>query len=213
VLIFSEFCSVLDSYLGLHAVVHSRSKLARDRLVDFTGELQIRRRNEDDPPVNNDEIVKKDDHVYVVPEWHPQFVAEPAINGGRNSVNPLTGTPASSKRDSDDDNPSLSQLYAQELAPIALSTGPFAPTARQPTASSSPARAGGRADIEPYYHTSFCNELLCHPRLLHNCPKGNIVVKVGKASSVTHVCAHNLQSSDSLSLLRLNSASLNGSRA
>jgi len=33
-------------YLGLHAVVHSRSSLARDRLVDFTGELQIRRRNE-----------------------------------------------------------------------------------------------------------------------------------------------------------------------
>jgi len=33
-------------------------------------------------------------------------------------------------------------------------------------------------DIEPYFHTTFCNELLCHPRLLHNCQKGNIVVKV-----------------------------------
>lgn len=195
--------------------MHSRSKLARDRLVDFTGELQIRRRNEDDPPVNSDAIVKKDDHVYVVPEWHPQFVAEPAINGGRNSVDPFTGTPTSSKLDSDDDNPSLSQLYAQELAPVSLSTGPFAPAARQPTPSNAPARPSGpahRADIEPYYHTSFCNELLCHPRLLHNCPKGNIVVKVGKTSSVTRVCAHNLQPSYSLSVLRLNSVRLNGSK-
>jgi hypothetical protein len=196
--------------------VHSRSKLARDRLVDFTGELQIRRRHEDDTPVNNDAIGKKYDHVYVVPEWHPQFVAEPAINGGRNSVDPFTGTPTSSKLDSDDDNPSLSQLYAQELAPVALSAGPLAPTARQPTASNTPARASGpahRTDIEPYYHTSFCNELLCHPRLLHNCPKGNIVVKVGKASPVTRACALILQLSYALRVLRLNSASLNGSKA
>ena len=150
--------------------------------MDFTGEVQIRRRNEDDPPCSNDAIVKKDDYVYVVPEWHPQFIAEPAVDGGRNSVDPFTGTPTSFQLDGADDSPSLSQLYAQELAPVALSTVPFAPTSRQTTASSGPARASTpahRADIEPYYHTSFCNELLCHPRLLHNCPKGNIVVKVG----------------------------------
>ena len=33
-------------------------------------------------------------------------------------------------------------------------------------------------DIEPFYHTAFCNELLCCPRVMHNCPKKNIAVKV-----------------------------------
>ena len=35
-------------YLGLHCVVDSKSSLARDRLVDFTGELQLRRQTDDD---------------------------------------------------------------------------------------------------------------------------------------------------------------------
>ncbi|CAB9509212.1 expressed unknown protein [Seminavis robusta] len=171
-------------YLGLHAVVHSRSSLARDRLVDFTGEVQIRRRNEQDPPVNKDAIVKRDDQVYVVPQWHPQFIAEPTVNGGRNSVDPFdpySGKASTSKLEKLDGNPSRSQLYAQELAPVSLASAPFAPTGRHPPSSSASPRARApvnRSDIEPYYHTTFCNELLCHPRLLHSCPKGNIVMKV-----------------------------------
>ena len=168
-------------YLGLHAVVHSRSSLARDRLVDFTGELQIRRRNEGDPAVNNDLVVKTDDHVYVVPDWHTQFISEPAVNGGRNSVDPISAAAGSSKLENFDDNPSRSPLYAQELAPVPLSPVPFSSATRQMPNSSVPPRVRSpvnRGDIEPSYHTSFCNELLCHPRLLHNCPKGNIVMKV-----------------------------------
>lgn len=167
-------------YLGLHAVVHSRSSLARDRLVDFTGELQIRRRNESDPAVVDDSVVKTDEHAYVVPEWHTQFISEPTINGGRNSVDPAGIAADSSKLKKVDDNPSRSPLYAQELASLPLSSVPFPPATRPLPNSVQPrARAPvNHGDIEPSYHTSYCNELLCHPRLLHNCPKGNIVMKV-----------------------------------
>ena len=167
-------------YLGLHAVVHSRSSLARDRLVDFTGELQVRRRNESDPAVMDDSVIKTDEHAYVVPEWHTQFISEPTINGGRNSVDPAGIAAASSKVKKVDDNPSRSPLYAQELASLPLSSVPFPPATRPLPNSVQPrARAPvNRGDIEPSYHTSYCNELLCHPRLLHNCPKGNIVMKV-----------------------------------
>jgi hypothetical protein len=155
--------------------------LARDRLVDFTGELQIRRRNENDPPVNSEVVVKKDENVFVVPEWHPHFIAEPAVNGGRNSVDPFGGSSTASKIEESDKNPPRSQLYAQELAPVPLSPVPSAPMNRpQPGTGASPRTRAplNRADIEPYCHMSFCNELLCHPRLLQNCPKGNIVLKV-----------------------------------
>lgn len=155
--------------------------MARDRLVDFTGELQIRRRNENDAPVNNDVVVKKDENIFVVPEWHPQFIAEPAINGGRNSVDPFGERTTTSQLENFDDNPSRSQLYAQELAPVPLSPVPFTPASKTTPATSASPRARvplNRGDIEPYCHMSFCNELLCHPRLLQNCPKGNIVLKV-----------------------------------
>jgi len=165
-------------YLGLHAVVHSRSSLARDRLVDFTGELQIRRRNENDAASKDDLVFNTKDHLYVVPEWHTQFVSEPAIDGGRNHVDPLN---SGVKLEKLDDNPSRSPLYAQELAPVPLSPPPSNSATKQAAASCMPSRTRPsfqRGDIEPFYHTSFCNEMLCHPRLLQNCPKGNIVLKV-----------------------------------
>lgn len=169
-------------YLGLHAVVHSRSSLARDRLVDFTGELQIRRRNEGDPAAANKTAGDKpDDHTYVVPDWHSQFISEPAINGGRNSVDPIGTVAGPSKVENSEDNTSRSPLYAQELASVPLSPVPFSTSARHMTVGGVQPRVRtpvNRGDIEPYYHTSFCNEMLCHPRLLHNCPKGNIVMKV-----------------------------------
>jgi hypothetical protein len=166
-------------YLGLHSVVHSRSSLARDRLVDFTGELQIRRREEDeqvvkDTPMSLQKTKSSPRNVHVVPQWHDSFVAEPTVHGGRNSQGQQNGKSTEPKK-------SYSQLYAQELAPLPLQ---LTPSTRPSVSSSSGLKAQrGRPpvngeDIEPTYHTSFCNELLCHPRLLHNCPKGNIVVKV-----------------------------------
>lgn len=156
-------------YLGLHSVVHSKSSLARNRLVDFTGEMQIRRRGESDGDQENipSDFAKRPEDTHVVPEWHKDFVSEPTVNGGRNLQ---------------DDDSDIYHLYAQELAPLPLQA---TPSTRSSVASphsglTSPrGRANSSADdIEPYYHTSFCNELFCHPRLLHNCPKGNIVIKV-----------------------------------
>ena len=34
-------------YLGVHSSIHPHSKLACDRLVDFTGDMQVRRRSEE----------------------------------------------------------------------------------------------------------------------------------------------------------------------
>lgn len=184
-------------YLGLHCVVSNKSSLARDRLVDFTGELQIRRKNELDaleeeldggqnrPPSN-------DDGVYVVPPWRPTFVTEPALNGGRNSIEPSSVDMTTESTPSANpildpgkilllptDSSSL-QLYAQELAPVPLQLS--SSTGR---ALSTPSLPGVHrfnrpqaSYVEPTFHTSFCNELLCHPRLLHNCPQGHLAVKV-----------------------------------
>lgn len=158
-------------YLGLHAVVDKKSSLARDRLVDFTGELQLRRRQDDDPsPSTETRTVASasDDFAMLLPDWHPGFVSEPATHGGRN----LAGEALTAK-----EQVSTSSLYAQELAPLPLQLTPSArvsPAIQPGTRGRLPAD-----DVEPYFHTSFCNELLCHPRLLHNCPKGDIVVRVG----------------------------------
>jgi len=155
-------------YLGLHTVVDSKSSLARDRLVDFTGELQLRRRTIDDD--DDDEITplkrpasQQESYQLKLPKWHPDYLAEPTVDGGRNAVE-------SSNTSADAKSVSLSKLYAQELAPLPLM---FAPTTRI-----SPNSHTGKDDIEPFYHTSFCNELLCHPRILHNCPQGTVSIKV-----------------------------------
>lgn len=150
-------------YLGLHSVVHSKSSLARDRLVDFTREKQLRRRIELDAKETSEEEALKMD-------WQTGFVAEPTVHGGR-SKDKTNGKATEGK------GISTSPLYAQELAALRLHPNPSS----KPLASSiykNVRRAASGEDIEPYFHTTFCNELLCHPRLLHNCPKGNILIKV-----------------------------------
>ena len=162
-------------YLGLHSAVHSKSSLARDRLVDFTGELQIRRRNKDDKLPKEDGDSGK---IYVAPLWHSDFVGEPVLNGGRNIIQNIT---EDDEKVQAKDDLSKSRLYTQELAQIPLSI--FPPSNR---ASSSKITQGGIKggipmagnDVEPYFHTSFYNEILCQPRLLHNCARRNIVVKI-----------------------------------
>lgn len=149
-------------YLGLHTVVDKKSSLARDRLVDFTGELQLRVKRDHDRDIG-DEPSNREAFKLKLQPWHPAFLAEPTVRGGRNCV------------DEDPQGSPQSHLYAQELAPLPLQLAPSAP--RVPPGI----KPGGRLhgdDIEPFYHTTFCNEVLFHPRLLHNCPKGNIVIKV-----------------------------------
>jgi hypothetical protein len=88
-------------YLGIHSAISKKSKLARERLVDFTGEVQVRRKNKDDCCSNRPD--KDGGRVNIAKDWHDEFVAEPTINGGRN--------------DATFNDPSL---YVQEVAPIPL---------------------------------------------------------------------------------------------
>ena len=74
--------------------------------------------------------------------------------------------------------PAESVRYAQELSPIQLQVSPsvrLPPPASQSTGSRS--KTGRGNDVEPFYHTTFCNEMVLHPKMLRACPKGNIVVK------------------------------------
>jgi len=159
-------------YLGLHTVVDKKSSLARDRLVDFTGELQLRAGDSATLGEDTKESDENDPYTLELPRWHPRFLAEPTIEGGRNCVD----------ENSSEMKGPRSHLYAQELAPLPLQLVPSAPRVPPPhVAGAKPGVSRGRLhgnDIEPFYHISFCNELLFHPRLLHNCPRGNIVIKV-----------------------------------
>jgi len=160
-------------YLGLHTVVDSKSSLARDRLVDFTGEIQLRRRTEedddDDPAPSKRPTLERENYRLKLPKWHPNYMAEPTMNGGRNPLDPNHVLVSNSVN--------VSKLYAQELAPLPLMLAP----SNRLTSNTQPGMPRNRPhqdDIEPFYHTTFCNELLCHPRILHNCPRGTVAIKV-----------------------------------
>lgn len=147
-------------YLGLHPVIDTKSSLARERLVDFTGEVQVRRKSEGESSEDTLRLKpeQSDGYKVVLPDWHPQYVAEPTTNGGRYVYG---------------DSLSTGKLYAQELLPLPLHVAP--------SSRSSPGTGRinfNNDDIDPFYNTSFCNELLCLPRIVHNCGKGNLVLKV-----------------------------------
>ena len=157
-------------YLGLHHVVNNKSSLARHRLVDFSGELQVRRRTADDPVEKRDKRRDSDNYRVKLPPWHPLYVAEPVQNGGR-----VAGSV--SANDADVHAVEASQLYAQELAPLPLKLAPASTLSTGPQAGMATVRSSYE-DIEPFYHTIFSNELICHPRILHNCEPGHYSVKV-----------------------------------
>ena len=135
-------------FLGLHSSIHSQSKLACDRLVDFTGDVQVRRRRQGE---ESDCIDDDDGRIYSIDVWHKDFVGEPTVDGGRSQYR--------SKDDLIED--STSPLYAQEVAQIPIFHNKSAASTRH-----------------VYFHTSFCNELILGPRCLHNCTKRNITIKI-----------------------------------
>jgi hypothetical protein len=157
-------------YLGLHNVVNNKSSLARHRLVDFTGELQVRRRTKDDSDDRRDKRRDSDNYRLKLPPWHPLYIAEPVQNGGRISDEnaPDTGNTNIAE---------FSKLYAQELAPLPLMLAPASILSTGTQGGITPVRTSFD-DIEPIYHTTFCNELICHPRILHNCENGYYSIKV-----------------------------------
>jgi hypothetical protein len=166
-------------FLGLHNVVDSKSKIARQRLVNFSGELQVRERRPSERANPPNLFADRSDHDYVVPAWHTNFLSEPTMNGGRNVVDVNGSVSDSEHATSLPEKQSVTSptFYAQELAPVPLQLNP-------PLGSplNSPFRMARRTglskDAEPTFNTSFCNELLCTPRLLHHCPNGNFVIKV-----------------------------------
>eukprot|EP00535_Pseudo-nitzschia_heimii_P008056 CAMPEP_0197181318 /NCGR_PEP_ID=MMETSP1423-20130617/5641_1 /TAXON_ID=476441 /ORGANISM="Pseudo-nitzschia heimii, Strain UNC1101" /LENGTH=3706 /DNA_ID=CAMNT_0042631551 /DNA_START=249 /DNA_END=11369 /DNA_ORIENTATION=- len=154
-------------YLGLHEVVNGKSSLAMDRLIDFTGEMQLRRRDDDEREIAASMPCAT--KYGPVPAWRSEYMAEPTINGGR-CTKPIVSRPERS----------YSALIAQEIAPVPMHNMSLGRAGSSPhIVPKSRARVHSSCeDIEPYFHTTFCNELLCYPRLLHNCQKGNIVIKV-----------------------------------
>jgi hypothetical protein len=97
-------------YLGLHAVIDSRSSLARDRLVDFTGEIQVRRKNDAEKEiVETTEMRQTDGYRMIFPAFHSDYIAEPAVFGGR-FAQEVNSTPSEQ----------FSPKYAQELFPVPL---------------------------------------------------------------------------------------------
>lgn len=175
-------------YLGLHSVVRNKGSLARHRLVDFTGELQIRRIGEGEIPHQSRSYPDRNHRDYVVEPWGAKYVSEPSSLLGRNIV------PMKTKHNmilsglaivDQPDNPASAEalrkspLYAQELAAIPLQVSPSVGRSMMNPQRMSRGRYGMQSsDSEPYFHTTFCNELLCTPRLVHNCPTGNIVTKI-----------------------------------
>jgi len=179
-------------HLGLQSVVNTKSSLARDRLVDFTGEFQLRRRKVQEEVEGEGDVASPVDtdggRVYVVPPWQPDFVAESTMYGGRNIAQPaLPGDPLVSPgkksgkgalRKRPPGNGTPMQLYSQELAPIPLSFNPPSGRSGSKLSGTATSSMNHGDDAEMSFYTTFCNELICQPRLLHNCVKRNIVVKV-----------------------------------
>ena len=157
-------------YLGLHSILKKKSSLARERLVDFQGELQLKCTNDDNASDNNRHKRKKCPtlgETYKLPPWKSQYEVEPAPSGGRNASEPIMkgktqgkGTPKS--------------LYAQEIAAI-----PLERSIPESSSRSSSRKSTNRSKYDGMLlHTNFCNELVCQPKMIHKCPKENTLIKV-----------------------------------
>ena len=172
-------------FLGLHNVVRSNSKIARQRLVDFSGELQLSERDHKLDSAEYRERLDCSCRDFVVPAWRENFVSEPTVNGGRNVVEVQrllqSGAEVPTKENAiplaENEFARSSTFYAQELAPIPLSLNPLSGNPLHSPVSML-RKTGLCKDAEPTFMTSFCNQLYCTPRLLHNCPKGDVVIKV-----------------------------------
>ncbi|KAL7554277.1 hypothetical protein ACHAWF_017721 [Thalassiosira exigua] len=151
-------------YLGLHTILKRKSSLARERLVDFTGELQVKRkRGKDAIGRNTREKCPSLGETYVLPHWRSQYEVEPARCGGRI-------LPDREETSEPTDSPNSS--YAQEIAALPLERS-------VPESSSRRSKSSHRSNYDGMLlHRSFCNELIFRPQILHKCSKQNIVIKV-----------------------------------
>ena len=149
-------------YLGMYSIIDRKSSLSRERLVDFTGELQVKS-DEDYFDTAIKEKCPVLGETYVLPPWRPNYKIEPTTFGGRSVVLP--------DGDGDMNKKSMPRSsYAQELAPLPLENS----VAEGYGSISS--HAGKYDGLQ--IHTSFCNELICQPKMLQGCLHSSVVIKV-----------------------------------
>lgn len=142
-------------YFGFHGldfVIKKKSSLARSRLVDSSGEFQVK-------CLENVESSKERCECPVIGEsytlrpWRTQYHVEPAPFGGRT----ISGVKAE---------------YAKELAAL-----PLARSVSESSRGRSKPNQKNKYD-GLLFHTRFLNELICLPKSLDNCEKRNIVLKI-----------------------------------
>ncbi|KAL3808937.1 hypothetical protein ACHAXA_001128 [Cyclostephanos tholiformis] len=156
-------------YLGLHSILKRKSSLAREHLVDFTGELTVKCKN--DMAADGSRYIKKKcptlGEAYILPPWQNQYTVEPAVFGGRNVTEPRV------EEGQVHENCAPKYLYAQEIATLPLERSVPESSSSGRSKSSNRCKYDGKL-----LHTSLCNELICQPKMLKNCNKKNIVIKV-----------------------------------
>lgn len=141
-------------YLGLHSVLKKKSSLARERLVDFTRELQVKCKGENGPrgeAASGKVECPVFGKTYVMTPWRSQYEVEP--------VDPKAMA-------------SRNNSYAQEIASL--------PLERAVPESTSRGRKSSKWSVYDnlLLHRCFCNELVCQPKILQRCFKRRVVIKV-----------------------------------
>jgi hypothetical protein len=156
-------------FLGLHSILKKKSSLAREHLVDFTGELMVKCKNGNADGGNRycKEKCPTLGEADILPPWQNEFEVEPAVFGGRNV------TEARVEEGQVHENSAPKYLYAQEIAALPLERSIAESSSSGRSKSSNRCKYDGKL-----LHTSLCNELVCQPKMLQNCTKKNIVIKV-----------------------------------
>lgn len=154
-------------YLGMHTILKRKSSLARERLVDFTGELQVKcKRDKNTGGEHTKGKCPAMGETYILPPWRNQYDMEAASNGGRILTRPTAGGQAQEKT-------ALNSFYAQEIAALPLERSV------PEKSSSGRSKSSQRSKYDcMLLHRSFCNELICQPKMLQKCSKKNIAIKV-----------------------------------
>eukprot|EP00984_Skeletonema_dohrnii_P030698 scaffold22391_cov141-Skeletonema_dohrnii-CCMP3373.AAC.2 len=146
----------------MHSIIDKKSSLSRERLVDFTGELEVKC-EDDSAETTTKERCPVLGEPYVLPPWRPHYKIEPAVFGGRTVTPPVVDDDVQEKK-------TPRNSFAQELAALPLENS----VAEGYGSMSSNA---GRYD-GLQIHTSLCNELICQPKMLQGCTNDSIVIKV-----------------------------------
>ena len=139
-------------FLGLDSIIKKKSSLARSRLVDSSGELQVKSLENAESSEERCECPVLGESYTLRPS-RTQYQVGPAPFGGRT----ISGVKAE---------------YAKELASLPLERS-VSETARGRSKPNQKNKYNGLL-----FHTRFLNVLICLPKRLDNCEKRNMVLKI-----------------------------------